>query len=491
MAVDWRTAARGLESRAALSGRRVAVVGLARSGVAACRALRALGAEVTATDAKTAAELGGRADELTAAGVRLSLGGHPPDAFRDVELVVTSPGVPADHPVLADCRRRGVPVIGEVELGYRLTRAEFVAVTGTNGKTTTTALVGTLLEGSGRPVLVAGNIGRALAGDVLAFPEDGLIVAEVSSFQLETTDTFAPRVAVLLNITPDHLDRHGTMDAYVEAKARIFRRQEPTDWAVVNADDPGAAALASRVRSRLLWFSRTRAVAAGSCLRDGWITLVRDGREQPVCPIAEIFLRGDHNVENVLAATACAAALDVPPGRLRVGIRTFRGVAHRIEWVRDRAGVAFYNDSKGTNVDATLRALRSFREPIVLIAGGRDKGQSFEPLAAAATGRVKAAVLIGEGRATIGPILAPVTAVHYADSLDVAVHRAATLAAHGDVVLLSPACASFDMFRDYEHRGEVFKQLVRSLPDPAASVDETRRGAGDGTRARIERCPER
>jgi UDP-N-acetylmuramoylalanine--D-glutamate ligase len=341
--------------------------------------------------------------------------------------------------------------------------ADVIAVTGTNGKTTTTALVGALVAGCGRPVLVAGNIGRALAGDALEFPGDGLVVAEVSSFQLETTDSFRPRVAVLCNLTPDHLDRHRSLAAYAEAKARIFLRQQADDWAVINADDPGAAALAGRAPGRLVWFSRTRAVDEGAFVAGGWVRLRLHGREAAVCPVEEVRLRGTHNLENVLAATAAAAWSGVPPEGLRAAIRAFRAVAHRIEWIRDLGGVAFYNDSKGTNVDATLKALASFREPVVLIAGGRDKGQDFAPLAAAAAGRVKAAVLIGEGRATLGPALRGVTAVHEAESMGAAVRHAFALAQAGDVVLLSPACASFDMFRDYEQRGDVFRREVLGL----------------------------
>ncbi|HEV8307006.1 MAG TPA: UDP-N-acetylmuramoyl-L-alanine--D-glutamate ligase [Methylomirabilota bacterium] len=462
----WITAERGAAWRTALAGRRVTVVGLARSGVAASRLLLACGAEVTATDAQAASALSPVAQALAAEGVSLYAGGHPPAAFRDVELVVVSPGVPADQPELADCRRRGVPVIGEIELAYRAMTADVIAVTGTNGKTTTTALVGALLQASGRPVLVGGNIGRPLAAEALAFPADGLVVAEVSSFQLETTDAFRPRVAALLNLTPDHLDRHRTLAAYAEAKARIFLRQTADDWAVVNADDPGAAALATRPRGRVLWFSRRAPVDAGAYVDGGWVTLRLGTQAAAVCPLEEIFLRGDHNLENVLAATVCAAWAGVPPERLRAAIKAFRGVAHRLEWIRELRGVAFYNDSKGTNVDATLKALASFGEPVVLIAGGRDKGQDFTPLAAAA-GRVKAAVLIGEGRVTLGPALAAVTAVHAADSMGGAVRQAFALAAPGDVVLLSPACASFDMFRDYEHRGEVFREEVWRLDPPA------------------------
>ncbi|HEV8675232.1 MAG TPA: UDP-N-acetylmuramoyl-L-alanine--D-glutamate ligase [Methylomirabilota bacterium] len=462
------TAERGDAWRAALGGRRVTVVGLARSGVAACRLLRACGAEVTATDAQPAETLSPAARALTEGGVRLAAGGHPPEAFADSELVVVSPGVPTDHPALAACRRRGIPVIGEVELAYRAMTADVIAITGTNGKTTTTALIEALLADSGRLVVVGGNIGRPLAGEALAVPPDGLVVAEVSSFQLETVETFRPRVAALLNITPDHLDRHRTLAAYTEAKARIFREQTAEDWAVINADDPGAAALARHARGRLLWFSRMRPVREGTCIADGWLTLRLDGRDRAICPVAEIPLRGAHNVENVLAATAAAAWAGVAPERLRAAIKAFRAVAHRLEWVRELRGVAFYNDSKGTNVDSTLKALAAFPEPIVLIAGGRDKGQDFAPLARAAAGRVKAAVVIGEGRASVGPALKAVTRVEEADSMRAAVRQAFALAASGDVVLLSPACASFDMFRDYEHRGEVFRAEVLSLESGAA-----------------------
>ena len=460
--------ARGAAWEAAVRGRRVLVVGLARSGIAACRLLRALGAEVAATDLRPAEALGGAVPELTAAGVRLHLGDHPAAAFAAADLVVVSPGVPAGHPALEASRRRGVPVIGEVELAWRATTADFVAITGTNGKTTTTALTGALITAAGRAVLVGGNIGRPLAGLVREVPPGGLVVAEISSFQLETVERFQPRVAALLNLTPDHLDRHRTLEAYGEAKARIFARQTPADWAVVNADDPGSRTLRMRTRARRLAFSRRGPVDEGSYVQDDWITLRLDGAEQAVCPLGEIRLRGAHNVENVLAAAACAAAVGVPPAALRAGIRGFRAVSHRLEWVRDRGGVAYYNDSKGTNVDATLKALAAFAEPIVLIAGGRDKAQSFEGLARAAAGRVKAAVLIGEGRATLGPALRAVTAVHEAASMAEAVRQAAALAAPGDVVLLSPACASFDMFHDYEHRGEVFTAEVRALPEPAA-----------------------
>src|SRR2546426_724674 len=376
------TVTRGRAYLDSLAGRRVTVVGLAKSGVAAARLLRTAGADVIGTDVKPVAALGREAAALADLGVRLLTGeGGTAAAFADTDLVVVSPGIPLDGAQLAAARARQVPIIGELELGWRAMEADTIAITGTNGKTTTTALIGAVLAQQPRPVLIAGNIGTPLSAHALSFPADGLVVCEVSSFQLETTEVFQPRVAVVLNVTPDHLDR-----------------------------------------------------------------------------------RGQHNVENVLAATACALWTGVAPAAIRTAVARFRGVAHRIEWVHDLKGVQFYNDSKGTNVASTLRALESFPERIVLIAGGKGKGQAWGPLAAAARGRVAHALLIGEDAEKIGAALAaaaiPVT---LCQSLQEAVDRARALAAPGDIVLLSPACASFDMFDHFEHRGDVFKKLVERL----------------------------
>ncbi len=458
------TVTRGRAYLDSLAGRRATVVGLARSGVAAARLLRAAGADVIGADAKPLEALGREAAELRGIGVRLLTGGVPADACASAHVVVVSPGVPVDHPALAAARARGVPVIGELELGWRAMEAETFAITGTNGKTTTTALTGALLMEQPRPVLVAGNIGTPLAAHALAFPADGLAVCEVSSFQLETTAAFRPRVAAVLNVTPDHLDRHGTFAAYADAKARIFANQTPADCAVLNADDEPTRALAPRTRAHVVWFSRVRALEHGVFVRDGWIAARLNDHVEEICPVAEVVLRGAHNVENVLAATACALWAGIAPGTLRRGIGKFRGVAHRIEPVRDVHGVHYYNDSKGTNVASTLKALESFIEPIVLIAGGKGKGQDFAPLAAAARGRVRHAIVIGEDgpklAAALGAAAIPVTA---SPSLEAAVDAARRLAAPGDVVLLSPACASFDQFENFEHRGEVFKKLVERL----------------------------
>jgi UDP-N-acetylmuramoylalanine--D-glutamate ligase len=313
-------------------------------------------------------------------------------------------------------------------------------------------------------VLVGGNIGTPLSEQALDFPDDGIVVAESSSFQLESTALFRPRVAAVLNITPDHLDRHGSLERYVEAKARILANQTEADCAVLNADDPGAAALAARVRGRVLWFSRLRRDIVGVFIDEGWIVARLNGHVERICPVTDLALRGAHNVENVLAATACVLWTGMAPEAIRRGIAAFRGVAHRIEPVRAEAGVAYYNDSKATNVDSTIKALESFTEPVVLIAGGKGKGQDFAPLTRAALGRVRHAVLIGVDRAQLrGPLEQAGAVVEDAGSMEAAVRAAHAAARPGDVVLLSPACASFDMFDNFEHRGDVFRAAVMRL----------------------------
>jgi UDP-N-acetylmuramoylalanine--D-glutamate ligase len=455
---------RGPAYRRWLAGRTVSVVGLARSGVAAARLIRRLGGHVLASDSAAPASLPADVRQLEEEGCRLWTGGHPAEAFEGAELVVVSPGVPLTLPALGAVRARGVPIIGELELGWLVTEADLIAITGTNGKTTTTTLVGELLRGQARPTLVAGNIGTPLSEHALDCPADGLVVAEVSSFQLESTVAFRPRVAAVLNITPDHLDRHGSLEDYVEAKARIFANQSAADCAVLNADDPVAAGLAARAIGRVLWFSRLAPQEHGVFISDGWIVARLNGHVESVCPVGEITLRGQHNVENVLAATACALWTGMAPETMRRGIAAFRGVEHRIERVRDDRDVVFYNDSKGTNVASTIKALESFSEPVILIAGGKGKGQDFSPLAAAARGRVRHAVLIGVDRDKLrGPLDAAGASTEEASSMDEAVKLARAAARAGDVVLLSPACASFDMFDNFEHRGRVFKAAVRAL----------------------------
>ena len=455
---------RGATYRQSLAGKTVSVVGLAKSGVAAARLIRRLGGRVLASDSSPLEALPEEARGLERLGCALWAGGHPDAAFAGAELIVVSPGVPLELPALVAMRARGVPIIGEFELAWRVMEADVIAITGTNGKTTTTTLTGELLRTQVRPVLVGGNIGTPLAEHALEFPGDGIVVAEVSSFQLDTTDRFRPRVAAILNITPDHLDRHGTFERYVDAKARIFANQLSTDCVVLNADDPVAAGLGGRARGRVIWFSRLTTLTHGVFIYDGWIVAKLNGSTERICPVTEITLRGQHNVENVLAATACALWTGMSPSSIRRGIAAFRGVAHRIERVHDDRGVVYYNDSKGTNVDSTIKALESFSEPVILIAGGKGKGQDFGPLAEAAHGRVRRAILIGQDRDRIRAALevAGIPAED-AESMDDAVRRSRDAAQLGDVVLLSPACASFDMFRNFEHRGDVFKSVVRAL----------------------------
>ncbi|HEV8473862.1 MAG TPA: UDP-N-acetylmuramoyl-L-alanine--D-glutamate ligase [Methylomirabilota bacterium] len=449
---------RGRGYLATLAGRRVTVVGLAKSGIASARLLAAAGADVRGTDAKPVATLGGEATALAALGVRLVDG---PGALEGAELVVVSPGVPLDGEQLAPARARLVPVIGELELAWRVLEADTIAITGTNGKTTTTALTGALLAEQARPVLVGGNIGTPLASHALDFPVDGLVVAEVSSFQLETTEAFQPRVAAVLNVTPDHLDRHRTFARYLDAKARIFVNQTSSDCAVLNADDEPTRGLAAHTRAHVVWFSRQRPLDHGVFVRDGWVVAKLNGHVDAICPVQEIRLRGQHNLENVLAAAACALWVGASVEGIRRAVGRFRAVAHRIEFVRDVAGVQFYNDSKGTNVASTIKALESFGERIVLIAGGKGKGQDFTPLADAARDRVAHAVVIGEDGGRVAAALASAgIRVTAAETLAGAIAAARAAAEPGDVVLLSPACASFDMFDNYEHRGDVFKRLV-------------------------------
>src|SRR5262245_4917694 len=456
---------RGPAYRRRLAGKTVSVVGLARSGVAAARLIHRVGGHVLASDAAERGALSPEARALERDGLALWVGGHPDEAFAGAELVVVSPGVPLTHPALVRVRARGVPIIGELELAWRAMEADVIAITGTNGKTTTTALTGELLRAQVRPVLVGGNIGTPLSEDALDFPADGIVVAESSSFQLESTALFRPRVAAVLNITPDHLDRHGSFERYVEAKARILANQTEADCAVLNADDPRAAALAARARGRVLWFSRHRQEIPGVFIDKGWIAARLNGHIERICPVSEVGLRGSHNLENVLAATACVLWTGMAPEAIRRGIAAFRGVAHRIEHVRTDEGVAYYNDSKGTNVDSTIKALESFTEPVVLIAGGKGKGQDFAPLGEVARGRVRHAVLIGVDRAQLrGPLARAGAVVEEVLTMEAAVRAARAAARPGDVVLLSPACASFDMFNNFEHRGDVFKAAVMRLP---------------------------
>lgn len=453
--------------------KKVTVVGLGKSGRAAARLLDREGAVVTVTDRRPAGELGESMAALEGLPIRYRVGGHPAEAFRGADLIVISPGVPVEaisH--VGAARKRGVPVIGEIELGYRFANAPLVGVTGTNGKSTTTSLAGEILKAAGRKVFVGGNLGRPLS-EAVTDPETGgewdWMVVEVSSFQLETIRDFHPRVGALLNLAENHLDRYGRMKDYLDAKMRLFENQTDGDWAIINADDPVVLKATQSLRARRILIGRNERAEEGVYLRgDSIISSVERrgpshrGREA-ILKRQEIPLRGHHNLENVLAAAAIGLACDCPPETIRQAVQTFAGLPHRLEPVRVRDDVLYINDSKATTAAALARALESFEEPIILIAGGRDAGSRFGVLRDLIKRRVKTAILIGEARDALREAWEGATALAEAESLEDAVRLSARMARPGDVVLLAPACASFDMFRDFEDRGRRFKEAVLRL----------------------------
>ena len=452
-----------------LENKRVLVVGLGKSGVASALFLKAQGARVTVSDSKSEDQLGEAIPVLLDHGIAVETGGHGERTFHGQDLIVVSPGVPVDAPPLVQARALGEPVIGEIELAAQFFPGTIIAITGSNGKTTTTTLAGEIIAAGGFPTIVGGNIGTPAISLVEGATPDTIAVLEVSSFQLETVQTFRPKVAVVLNITPDHLDRHRTFTTYVDAKARIFENQQATDFAVLNADDSTCVALAARTRAQPFWFSRNQEVNRGACARDGWITF-RDAKTQTeVMPISEIPLKGPHNLENVLAAICVGAAMGCKPGAMRLAVHDFKAVEHRLEYVATIRGVEYYNDSKATNVDATIKALESFPANIHIILGGKDKGSDYSMLKDLLRQRAKQVYTIGAAAEKIESQIKSSIEIVHAETLDVAVKRIASAAEAGDIVLLAPACASFDQFENYEERGRVFKQLVRALAEEPKS----------------------
>ncbi len=451
-----------------VKGKRVLVVGLGRSGVASALFLEEKGARVTVSDAKTEDQLRGEIPKLLDRGIAVETGGHGERTFQQQDLIVVSPGVPGDVPLLAQARQRGIPVIGEIELASRFLKGHIVAITGSNGKTTTTALTGEVISWGGWESLVGGNIGTPAISLVPESTADTYNVLEVSSFQLETIQTFHPEAAVVLNVTPDHLDRHGSMEAYIAAKKRIFENQTSADWAVLNADDANCARMAEGIRAQLRWFSRRKEVEQGAFVRDGQIVHRDDSGETAILPVDEIPLKGAHNLENVLAAACVGMIIPCEPRRIRSAVREFKAVEHRLEHVATIAGVDYYNDSKATNVDATIKALESFPANLHVILGGKDKGSDYTVLAPLLRERAKRVYTIGAAAEKIESQIAGSADVLRAGTLEMAVKKASESAAPGDVVLLAPACASFDQFEDYEHRGRVFKELVNALAEKQA-----------------------
>ena len=457
-----------------LKGKRILVVGMAASGIASALFLRQRGALVAISEMRAAAEMRHELPALLEAGVAIETGGHRERSFLDADLIVVSPGVPFDLPALVVAREHGVTVWGEIELASRYLRGTLVAITGANGKTTTTALTGAVLAGCGRRVQVGGNIGVPLITLVESSSDDCVNVAEVSSFQLETIASFHPHVAAVLNLSPDHLDRHGSMAAYAAAKQRIFMNQTAGDFAVLNHRDSWCRRFASSVAAAPVWFDASFDAspepAAGTSIVNGEVVYTAEGARHAIMPVAEIPLRGAHNLDNVLAAVAMACLIESPQAapKIREAVRAFKAVEHRLEFVARVGGVEYYNDSKATNVDATVKALEAFAGGVWLILGGKDKGSDYTPLAPLLRQRGRGALLIGAATEKIAQHLQAdegvgVPMMVRCGTLERAVAHAHAHAQPGDTVLLAPACSSFDQFRNFGHRGQVFKELVAAL----------------------------
>jgi UDP-N-acetylmuramoylalanine--D-glutamate ligase len=446
-----------------LNGKRVLVVGLGRSGVASALFLKARGARVTVSDAKSEDQLREEIPALLDQGIAVETGGHGERTFQNQDLIMVSPGVPVDAAPIAQARALGQPVIGEIELAAAFLPGPIVAITGSNGKTTTTTLVGEIFVAGGLKTLVGGNIGTPAISLVEQATPETVTVLEVSSFQLETIRSFRPKIGIVLNVTPDHLDRHRTFEAYVDAKARLFENQRAEDFAVLNADDPTCVDLAGRTRAQVFWFNRKREVEQGAFVHGGAVLFRREGAQQEVMLASEIPLKGAHNLENVLAAVCAGAIMGCEASKIARAIRNFKAVEHRLEYVATVRGIEYYNDSKATNVDATIKALESFPGNIHLILGGKDKGSDYTVLNDLLRQRVKTVYTIGAAADKIQSQIRGATGIVSAGTIEAAVKQAAAVAQPGDVVLLAPACASFDQFQNYEHRGRVFKELVLAL----------------------------
>jgi UDP-N-acetylmuramoylalanine--D-glutamate ligase len=449
-------------------GKSILVAGAGRSGIAAARFLLARGARVILTDAKSRdsleAEIAPLIETAALAGeLSLELNGHRSESFARCDLVVVSPGIPLALPMFDISRKAGIPIIAEVELAYRHLNGKIIGITGSNGKTTTTTLVSRLLTGAGLSGYAAGNIGTPLIDFVADSSPEDIFAVELSSFQLEGICEFRPHIAAILNLTPDHLDRYAGFEGYCAAKRRIFMNQRETDFAVLNADDIGTAAIGTMVCAKPIWFSRLATPAHGAFARNGRVIFRDEKGESDLFGTDAVALKGSHNLENVLAACAMAILAGAAQESLEESIRKFPGVEHRIEFVAELDGVQYFNDSKATNVDATIKSIEAFKGNILLIAGGRDKAGDFNALRSPVRERVNHLVTIGEAAEKLKKALSDITDTSEAQSMQEAVSICRSLARPGDVVLLAPACASFDMFQNYEHRGRVFKEAVRNL----------------------------
>lgn len=449
-----------------LQGKSISVIGAARSGIAVAKLLQSRGARVFVSDRESQEKLQTQLDLLESTGIAFEAGEHSDRAYR-CSLMVISPGVPGNAPVVQKARESGIRIVGELEVASWFCKASIVAVTGTNGKTTTTTLIGRMLADAKRNHGVAGNIGTAFSSLALELAETSVAVLEVSSFQLDHIETFHPRVAAILNITPDHLDRYGgSFEEYVESKSRIFKNQGANDTLIYNCDDTVTAGRAMKVRDsavQLLPFSTEQSLSSGACVKKNKVVIANDNRMDELMDVREIRIRGRHNLYNAMAAALAARTVDVSADSIRQTLMSFEGVEHRLEFVRELNGVRYVNDSKGTNVNSVWYALQSFDEPIVLLLGGRDKGNDYSLLKEPVQKKVRAIVALGESADTVVENFKHLTRVVKVTSMDGAVGQAERLAQRGDVVLLSPACSSFDWFENYEHRGRVFKELVNRL----------------------------
>ena len=451
-----------------MNGKKVLVFGMARSGIACAKLLLMKGAEVYICDSKAEADFNGKLDELKSAGAVLCLGEkHPENLIDGMDALIVSPGIPVENPAVVRAKALGVEVMGEIEYAYREAKGLLIAITGTNGKTTTTTLVGEIFKNAGKTTHVVGNIGTPYSGAIAGMTEDDVTVCEISSFMMETSQQFHPHIAAVLNISEDHLNRHGTMEKYIALKERIFENSVGDDWVILNWEDAVTRDMANRVKCRVGWFSSKNPVPFGAFVQDGVIVYGSEAEHTPICKVGEVYIPGDHNLQNALAAVAMTMAAGVSPEIIAHTLKTFKGVEHRIEFVRELDGVRFINDSKGTNVDSTLQAVRAMDRPTVLILGGSPKKTNYVPLAEELFKTpIIHAVLIGETAKEIQAALDQVGYTKYTHAgydFHKAIELCFDLAPEGGNVLLSPACASFDMFDDYEARGRIFKGIVNGL----------------------------
>ena len=451
-----------------LHNKRVLVIGAGISGFAAAKIARKFGAEVTLSDAQAKEKIKFDFTPLERAGINLVFGPQTPELLENVDLVIVSPAVPWRVPIIKAASERKIPVMGEIELAYGLAKAPVCAVTGTNGKTTTVTLLGLLLKAHYHQVGVGGNIGVPLSEEALKIPADGYLAAEISSYQLEGAKNFKPHVSAILNLTPDHLKRHGDMDGYQAMKERIFARETADDFVVLNYDDERVRSMAERAPAQVFFFSRREKLTEGACLDGDHLVIRRRGDSHELCSVAELGIKGAHNVENALAAAAVAFLAGVKPQEMTPVLKSFRGVEHRIEFTREINGVPYYNDSKATNTDSAIKALETFPAHIILLAGGDDKGTDLTDFMDLVRERADELILIGDAAERFNAAALesgyPAEHIHRAGyDMDKAIKTAHSLAKPPQVVLLSPACASFDMYDNFEERGKDFKRKVNDL----------------------------